>query len=197
MKTQDIFKYIVIISCVISTACIEVEYIQERPCQTESQNLSHSPEMQNLRNFLNEDITNEQDYHLDLHRGVDYYVCSGYTRDLAKNASEYGIKMGGISLRDTMTVGAGTRYHHAMNYCIIDGQFLAIEPQSDKIYTLESLKNYRDGVYKYITIFPNAQIMTNFGKHKETINIYLQGDYNESEIIKKFPPDTTYKYYTV
>ena len=170
----------------IGTGCTDVEYVQEYTYQSEPQN---SPEMQNLQKFLNEDTTDKQYYNEDPHGGIDYYVCSGYTRDLAKNASKYGIKMGGISLRDTMRIGVGTRYYHAMNYCIIDGKFLVIDSQTDKIYTLESLKNYRNGVYKYITVFPNAQMMTNFGKHKETINIYLQGNYNESEIINKFPPE--------
>ena len=92
--------------------------------------------MQNLQNFLKQDTTSEISYYLDSHRGVEYYVCTGYVRDLAKNANEYGIEMGGISLRDTMAVGVGTTYYHAMNYCIIDEKFLIIEPQTDEIFTL-------------------------------------------------------------
>ena len=30
-------------------------------------------------------------------------------------------------------------------------------------------------------------MITNFDKHKKTINIYIQNDYNKNEIIKKFP----------
>lgn len=172
----------------VGTGCVETEYIQEPYYPAEPEESKQSQAMRNLENFLNEDKTDEEFYYLDINRGVDFYVCSGYARDLAVNASEYGIKMGGISLRDTMAVGRGTRHYHVMNYCIIDDKFILIESQSDEIFTLETLKNHHEGVYKYITIFPDAQMMTNFGKYKETISIYLQVEYNESEIIEKFPP---------
>jgi len=158
---------------------IPQEYIQQP---------QYSAEMQNLINFLKSDQTSNIEYYDDSHRGIDYYVCAGFVRSLAKNATEQGIPMGGISLRNTPTVGAGTRHYHAMNYVIIDNQFLIIEPQSDKTFTIEKVKFHHEGVYRYITIFQDAKMMTNYGKHKETIDIDLYSDYNESAIIEKFPP---------
>ena len=149
----------------------------------------YSPEMQQLIDFLEADKLNEESYHEDTHRGVDYYVCSGFSRDLAQNAKEYDIDIGAISIRDTMLVGIGTRYYHGMNYCIIDEKIILIEPQTDEIYTLEDIKQSPDHeVFKYISIYQNAQMMSNYGRGRETVDIDLYGDYNESDIIKRFPP---------
>ena len=134
------------------------------------------------------DEVNDGTFNNDAHRSFDYYTCSGFSRDLAKNAKEYDIYMGAISMRDTMAVGIGTRYYHAMNYCIIDEEFILVEPQTDEIFTLEDIKQSPDFYgYKYISIYQNAQMMSNFGKGRETVDIDLYGGYNESDIIKKFP----------
>lgn len=148
----------------------------------------NSVEMQNLINFLKKDQTDKINYYKDPHRGVDYFVCTSFTRELAKNANDYGIKMGAVSLRDTMKVGEGTRYYHAMNYCIIDGRFIIIEPITDEIFTLEELRLSDYSIYKYISIYQNAQMMTNYGKGKQTIDIYIYSGYDGSEIVNKFPP---------
>lgn len=199
-----------ILLILLGTGCIEEEYTQELEIShstryinntenthnTENTNNTentpepqHSPEMQQLIDFLKADKLNEESYHPDPHRGVDFYVCSGFVRDLAKSAKEYDIDIGAISIRDTMVVGIGTRYYHAMNYCIIDENFILIEPQTDEIYTLEDIKQSSDyDDFKYISIYQNAQMMSNYGRGRETIDIYLYGDYNESDIIKKFPP---------
>jgi len=88
-----------------------------------------------------------------------------------------------------MPVGIGTQYYRVINYCIIYEKFILVEPQTDEIFTLEDIKQSPDfEVYKYISIYQNAQMMTNFGKGRETVDIDLYGDYNESDIIKKFPP---------
>ena len=149
----------------------------------------YSPEMQQLIDFLEADKLNEESYHEDTHRGVDYYVCSGFSRDLAQSAKEYDIDMGAISIRDTMAVGIGTQYYHAMNYCIIDEKFILVEPQTDEIFTLEDIKQSPDFEgYKYISIYQNAEMMSNFGKGRKTVDIDLYGGYNESDVVKKFPP---------
>jgi len=191
MKIKKVITHIFCISLIILvTGCIGGEYTQELEITpdtgyTEQQ---YSPEMQQLIDFLKADKLNEESYHPDPHRGVDFYVCSGFVRDLAQNAKEYNIDMGAISIRDTMVVGIGTRYYHAMNYCIIDENFILIEPQTDEIYTLEDVKQSPDFEgYKYISIYQNAQMMSNYGKGRETVDIDLYGGYNESDIIKKFP----------
>ncbi|NOR59327.1 MAG: hypothetical protein GQ469_01665 [Methanosarcinales archaeon] len=145
--------------------------------------------MQQLIDFLKVDKVNNGILNDDQHRSLDYYTYSGFSRDLAQNAKEYNIDMGAISIRDTMAVGIGTRYNHAMNYCIIDEKFILVEPQTDEIFTLEDIKQspyFED--YKYISIYQNAQMLSNFGKGRETVDIDLYGGYNESDILIKFPP---------
>ena len=141
MKIKKVITYIFCISLIILvTGCIGGEYTQELEITpdtgyTEPQ---YSQEMQQLIDFLKADKVNEDSYYQDPHRGVDYYVCTGYSRDLAQNAKEYNIDMGAIAIRDTMSVGIGTRYNHAMNYCIIDEKFILVEPQTDEIYTFST-----------------------------------------------------------
>jgi len=163
----------------------QVQHPQEHIQQPQT---LYSAEMQNLITFLKSDQTSNIEYYDDPRRGIEYYVCAGFARSLAENATAKGIPMGGISLRNTPTVGPATEYYHAMNYVIVDNQFLIIEPQFDTIFTLEEIKTYKKGAYRYITIFQNAQMITNYGKHKETIDIDLYSNYNESEIIEKYPP---------
>lgn len=171
-----------------STGCVEDSLQDYIPPEHVQQVPQHSAEMQNLIDFLKSDQTSEVEYYNDPHRGIEYYVCAGFVRSLAKNATAEGIPMGGISLRNTPTVGPATEHYHAMSYVIVDNHFIIIESQSDKIFTLETIKLHHNGVYKYITIFQDAEMMTNFGKHRETVDIDMHGDYNESEIINKFPP---------
>ena len=145
-----------------------------------------SDEMNQLINFLEEDTTDHTIFDNDPHKGISYFVCTGYARTLAKNASEYNITMGVVGIRDHEHIKA-SKYRHAMNYVIIDNQFMIIEPQDDWIYKLDEMR-YTEHNGRYITIYPNAEIMTNFGKHKYTIDIDLYSDYNESQIISNFPP---------
>jgi hypothetical protein len=193
-----------ILLILIGTGCIEEEYPQELEISRTNRYIyntdsahdtentpepQYSQEMQQLIDFLRMDNVNDKIFNNDPHRSFDYYTCSGFSRDLANNAKEYDIDMGAISIRDTMAVGIGTRYYHAMNYCIIDEKFILVEPQTDEIFTLEDIKQSRDFYgYKYISIYQNAQLMSNFGKGRETVDIDLYGGYNESDIIKKFPP---------
>ena len=205
---MEIKKIITHIFCILlillGTGCIEEEYSQEIEITRTTRNIhdtenthnteytpepQYSPEMQQLIDFLKVDKVNDGTFNNDAHRSFDYYTYSGFSRDLAKNAKEYDIDMGAIIIRDTMAVGIGTRYYHAMNYCIIDEKFILVEPQTDEIFTLEDIKQSPDFEgYKYISIYQNAQMLSNFGKGRETVDIDLYGGYNESDIIKKFPP---------
>ena len=199
MEIKIVITHILCISLIIlGTGCIEEEYPEVLEISRTTRSIhnteytpepQYSPEMQQLIDFLKVDKVNEESFYQDTHRGLDYYTCSGFSRDLAQNAKEYDIDMGAISIRDTMAVGIGTQYYHAMNYCIIDEKFILVEPQTDEIFTLEDIKQSPDFEgYKYISIYQNAQMMTNFGKGRETVDIDLYGDYNESDIIKMFPP---------
>ena len=144
-----------ILLILLGTGCIEEEYPQEIEITRTTRNIhdtenthnteytpepQYSPEMQQLIDFLKVDKVNDGILNDDQHRSLDYYTYSGFSRDLAQNAKEYDIDMGAISIRDTMAVGIGTRYNHAMNYCIIDEKFILVEPQTDEIFTLEDIK---------------------------------------------------------
>jgi hypothetical protein len=193
-----------ILLILIGTGCIEEEYPEVVEITRTTRSIhdtenthdieytpepQYSPEMQQLIDFLKVDKVNDGIFNNDPRRSLDYYTCSGFSRDLAKNAKEYEIDMGAISIRDTMAIGIGTQYYHAMNYCIIDENFILVEPQTDEIYTLEDVKQSPDFEgYKYISIYQNAQMMSNFGKGRETVDIDLYGGYNESDIIKSFQP---------
>ncbi len=193
-----------ILLILLGTGCIEEEYSQEIEITRTTRNIhdtenthnteytpepQYSPEMQQLIDFLKVDKVNDGIFNNDDHRSLDYYTSSGFSRDLAKNAKEYDIDMGAISIRDTMAVGIGTRYNYAMNYCIKDEKFILVEPQTDEIFTLEDIKQSPDFEdYKYISIYQDAQMLSNFGKGRETVDIDIYGGYNESDIIKKFPP---------
>ena len=123
-------------------------------------------------------------YVLDEHRGKDYFVCCGFTREFGERANDVGWKVGGISLRDHEHVAAHKCYH-AMNYIVIDNKFIIIEPQTDQISYLNEVY-MGQCKYRYITIFPDAQMMTNFGNHKETIDIDVLKEYNETELCEKW-----------
>ncbi len=205
---MEIKIVIIQIFCILlilpGTGCIGEDYPQELEITRTTRNIhdtenthnteytpepQYSPEMQQLIDFLKVDKVNDGIFDDDQHRSLDYYTYSGFSRDLAQNAKEYDIDMGAISIRDTMAVGIGTRYNHAMNYCIIDEKFILVEPQTDEIFTLEDIKQSPDFEdYKYISIYQNAQMLSNFGKGRETVDIDLYGSYNESDILKKFPP---------
>ena len=159
------------------------------------------PELIELLEFLAADNTSEIEYNDENKGGIDYFVCTGYVRTLAANANSQGIILGAVTVRNTPTVGVATEHYHAMNYAIVDNKFVIIEAQSDELLWLEyeqspgdiameysSITYHHNAVYRYISIYQNAQMMTNYGKGRETVDIDLDEDYNELEIIKRFPP---------
>lgn len=135
-----------------------------------------SNEMEMLNTFLAEDQTDIK----------SYSIPTKFSRELANNSFNYGIKMGAITLSNHKNSEAMPR--HAMCYVIVDDQFLIIEPQTDGIYTLENIETHPSGIYKHITIYPNAQLMPYYVIGKKTIDIDLTIGYNESDIIKNFVP---------
>lgn len=185
-----------ILLCIIISGCLDCDSNVTNPTPIlhepiyipVNEDFNDTDEMDKLVNFLKEDKTDWMMYDQDPQRGISYFVCSGFTRTLAKNAKEYDIYMGGISLRNTPTVGVATKHYHAMNYVIINNQFMIIEPQTDQIFNLKTIKSHHGGVYKYITIYQDAQMMSNYGKGRQTIDIDLYSEYNESQIIIDFPP---------
>ena len=91
-----------------------------------------------LRLFLLSDNTDKH-YYIE-----DEYECGHFSRDLVANGSGIGTILVGTypALNGTL--------NHAMCYCLINGEVVVIEPQSDRIMGLEDI----DSKYKYYKLFP-------------------------------------------
>lgn len=94
-----------------------------------------------IKTFLKQDTTNNHQYIMP------NYVCVQFAYDLARNASEYNITMGGAIL-GTNSEFKGLK-NHMMNYVYINGSIYLIEPQNDQIFKLQS--GFK---YKYIKLIP-------------------------------------------
>lgn len=93
-----------------------------------------------LRLFLLNDATSER-YYID-----NEYTCGYFSRDLVSNASVEEIRIGTVLLGNYQSLN-GTE-NHAMNYCIINDEVVIIEPQSDKLMTVDETG------YDYYLLFP-------------------------------------------
>ena len=140
-------------------------------------------EMENLQIFLEEDQTDQMDYDPNGQKGLNYLAGAKFVRALAENAIEYDISMGAIAARNTHGVGRMTIHSEPMNYAIIDGKFIVIDPRNDHIYRLDELRGNCGG---YISIMPDAQMMANFGPRSRGIDIDLEGEYNEKQLAEEF-----------
>lgn len=93
-----------------------------------------------LKLFLLNDSTDER-YYID-----GEYTCGYFSRDLVTNASEHGIKIGTVLLGPNKDL-SGVK-NHAMNYCLVNGEVVIIEPQSDELMTVDETG------YDYYLLFP-------------------------------------------
>jgi len=100
-----IIHILCILLILLGTGCIEEEYPEVLETSRTTRSIhnteytpepQYSPEMQQLIDFLKVDKVNEESFYEDSHRGLDYYTCVCFSRDLAKNAKEYDIDMGGM-----------------------------------------------------------------------------------------------------
>lgn len=140
-----------------------------------------STELYRFKQFLYEDKTNELKYNGKI--GIDYFVCTGFTRTLAENASKYNISLGGASVRDTPSVGVASKSLHAVNYGIFDDKFYFVDPQTDTMYTINCYKNIT--IYKYASLHKDANEINNYIIARKTIDLDFN-DYNESQIIDEW-----------
>lgn len=96
---------------------------------------------QTIYDFLKSDTTNA-------HRYTNYYKCGDFTRDLAKNASNQNIILGGMLLGNNKYLQG--QKNHIVNFYIEDNITMIIEPQTDGFYPLNQsmysyYKMYEDG----------------------------------------------------
>ena len=77
------------------------------------------------------------------------FVCYDYVRMLESNAENEGINMGTIYIRDTPDLRFDTLLH-TINYVFIDGVMYCVEPQTDEIFTVSSIKDRYNS--NYVTV---------------------------------------------
>ena len=105
-------------------------------------------ETQTIDEFLIHDLT-------DTHEYLPYYTCGHYARDLARNASEYNITLGGVIL-GFHPVFRGYQ-NHIMNYYIDNETIMLIEPQTDQIMHLNNT------IFNYYRLYPDGtQVPSNW-----------------------------------
>ena len=101
-----------------------------------------------LKEFLDTDKTDEHEY-------LPWYTCGHFSRDLARNATEYNISMGSIIL-GYHPVLRGYQ-NHIRNYIIKNGSIWLIEPQNDQFMRLN------DTTYRYYRLYlDGTQVPSNW-----------------------------------
>lgn len=109
-------------------------------------NPATADELDNVISFLDSDQT-------DTHEYLPWYSCGHFARDLARNASEHNISIGGVILGNN-PVFRGYN-NHIMNYFIVNESIYIIEPQTDQIMNLNhTMFNYYR-LYPYGTQVPS------------------------------------------
>jgi len=86
----------------------------------------------------------------DLNEYTQYYDCDHFVRDTARSALNFNITMGGVILSNDYGFKDET---HAMNYIYIDNEIILIEPQTDELFSIHEITEYR-----YVKFFPFGAI---------------------------------------
>jgi hypothetical protein len=144
-------------------------------------------EIEKLELFLEQDRTDELEYDPNKLSGLNYLPGAIYARTLAENAPRYNFHMGAIVPRQSMGVGKVTIFQDPLNYVIINDEIIIINPQNDQIIKIDELLHVNND-NRYLTIFPDAQMATDFGQRTYAINVDLGDEYNESQLAKDFKP---------
>lgn len=95
-----------------------------------------------LNNFLAWDNTDAIEY-------TDNFRCGDFSRQLARNATKYGITLGGAILSPGPSFWDDD--NHIVNYVYVNGELVFIEPQTD------ICSGIRWTGYSYYKLYPNGQ----------------------------------------
>jgi len=98
-------------------------------------------QLDDIISFLEDDQT-------DTHEYLPWYSCGHYSRDLARNASEYNLSLGSVILSNHPTLRG--KWNHIMNYFTVNESIKLIEPQTDQIM------NLNDTMYGYYRLYPDG-----------------------------------------
>ena len=102
--------------------------------------IKHPSNITLFKQWSRNDTTKKQEY------TVSYY-CWHFTQDYAKNASLAGWDVGVLGLGQNQ--GMTGYQNHVMNYIIIDGNLVIIEPQTGHMWTTGMLRGDSTGWYYY------------------------------------------------
>lgn len=127
-------------------------------------------EMSEVEDFLDQDNTDEHNY-------TNLYNCGHFSRSLAHNASEYGIKISSVMLTyndQPIIKGYG---NHIINYFEINGTIYFIEPQNDRLMTADDL--YNEG-FNYGRLYEDGTMVPTSFKGRLTVNYNIEEHINET-----------------
>jgi len=108
-----------------------------------------------ITEFLIEDQT-------DVKMHTNIYTCGHFVRDLARNASDINLTIGGLILGDHSRLYGFD--NHAMNFIRVNGTIMVIEPQTDQIMSLEATG------YEYYRIYENGEYTPSFWNYAGRVN---------------------------
>lgn len=98
----------------------------------------------------------------DTHEYLPWYTCGHYSRDLAKNASEYNLSIGSVILGNHPVFGDGYN-SHIVNYVTIDDSIVIICPQTDSVFAMNPSMLFDGKSFKYYRLYPDGtQVPSNW-----------------------------------
>ena len=120
---------------------------------------------QELYDFLEQDTTDQSEW-------TPFYNCGFFARDLARNASEHNITIGGLIL------GNHPRFlgydNTIVNYMIIEDIFIVIDPQTDQLYGLNHALSHDGMTFEYYRTYTDGTNVPSFWRP-----LYYTGRVNE------------------
>lgn len=126
--------------------------------------------------WLKADATDKHPYNLDPSKVYeDQYVCTQFTRDFLKNATDAGFEAYAVRLTGGVK---GQNAWHMINAIILDGKLYFVEPQNDIILKKEDLlKTYG---FEYAYFAKEVYISRNNAELSNSVNYHtvigLNGD---------------------
>ena len=112
-------------------------------------------ELDDVISFLAEDQT-------DTHEYLPWYTCGHYSRDLARNASNYNLSIGSVILSNHPMFG-GKWNSHIVNYVVINESIIIIDPQTDSMFYMNPYMLFDGKSFRYYRLYPDGtQVPSNW-----------------------------------
>lgn len=105
-------------------------------------------ELDDVISFLVDDQTDTHDY-------LPWYSCGHYSRDLARNASEYNLSIGSVILSNHPTL-RGKWNSHTVNYIIVNDTIIIIDPRTDSVFPMDPGMMFDGKFFTYYRLYPDG-----------------------------------------